>query len=506
MTIKEEHTSIHPQDAIMRIKYDLFFILLTTLCLAISGCMGAQIASPTSTPTLMPTVTSTPTATPIPLPALTLIPGDFYFSFDGTQSFIFSRNIAGYQQSDYYQLLDFTKTGGSTTVRIQLDSMGMGYTKTGAVEETWTKQWEQVFDNAYANGIYIIPVFGVWYDWNTGPGYSTWKSNPLNEANGGPTKTPAELFQSDSASQKLWLQWVKSLVDRWQTRKNIAAWEIFSEVNLASGVSEAEGIDFVNSAMPIIRTSDPSHRPITASLADDGKWPNFYRRASIDFINIHPYPLSGQLDRNIISGVRQVLVAYNKPVLIGESGLSFETPDSNPATLTTAANASLGIRHAIWAGIVSGAMNGRSLWWEDGYGIYFPSLKWPFLEKYAAIELPAAEFINDVDISGYRPLTVNFPAGTKVWGAVVGNEKMVIGWFRDASCEPPDWPLQSVISKQNVMITVPGSARDWQVDFYNTEIGTNITSSVTVTRKGNNITFFLPDFTDDIAFKMYIKE
>ena len=131
-------------------------------------------------------------------------------------------------------------------VRIQLDSLGMGYTNSGAVDEAWATQWEQVFNHAEKDGIYVLPVFSGWFDWNAGSGYSTWAKNPLNAAIGGPIKAPGELFQKGSASQKLWLQWMQTLVKRWQAQKNIAAWEIFSEVNLASGVSESEGIDFVN--------------------------------------------------------------------------------------------------------------------------------------------------------------------------------------------------------------------------------------------------------------------
>jgi hypothetical protein len=69
-----------------------------------------------------------------------------------------------------------------------------------------------------------------------------------------------------------------------------------------------------------------------------------------------------------------MLAEYQKPVMIGESGLSFELPDRNPPTLTTADQADIGIKITIWAAIVSGAMNGRSLWWEDGVAIYFPSV------------------------------------------------------------------------------------------------------------------------------------
>ena len=482
---------------------DRIFVFLIALCLVASGCSGGQVATPISTPHLTGVPNLAPTSTVASMPGITLKKGDFYFGIEGTQDLIFSRNLAGYQPSQYYQLLDLTKTGGSQLVRIQLDSFGMGYTTSGAVDETWVNKWEQVFDKAYANGIYIIPVFSGWFDWNAGSGYSTWKSNPLNNANGGPAKTPAELFQSDSTTQKLWLKWVKTLIDRWQTYKNIAAWEIFSEVNLASGGSESAGIDFVNKAVAIIRTSDPSHRPISASLAEVGNWPNFYHRASIDFVNIHPYPPSGQLDRYIISSVHQVLATYQKPVLIGESGLSAETPDSNPPTLTTAVNASLGIKHAIWAGVVSGALNSRALYWEDGFAVYFPALNMPFIQKYADADLPASNFIRGVDFSGFKPLTSQ--SSKTIFGSVVGNEKMVIGWFRDATCEPPDWNLQPVISKQTITIIVPGLTTNWQVDFYNTKIGTDIISSALVTRKGDLITITLPDFSDDIAFKMYIK-
>ena len=82
---------------------------------------------------------------------------------------------------------------------------------------------------------------------------------------------------------------------------------------------------------------------------------------------------------------------------------------------------------------------------------------------------------------------------------------MVLGWYRDAGSEPPDWPLQPVVSKQTVMITVPGSATNWKVDFYNTKDGTTVLSSASITRKGSTIAIPLPDFKDDIAFKLFPK-
>jgi hypothetical protein len=311
----------------------LLFLALITF--AITGCSQGAGVTPSARSSQAPAQTgsmnSTSTAQPVPMPDLTLDPGDYYFSVDGQPGFVFSRNVAGYKPAQYEPLLGWSQTGGTTFVRIQLDSFGMGYTTTGAVDEAWALQWEQVFDKAKADGIYILPVFSGWFDWNAGTGYSTWGSNPLNQVNGGPVKTPAELFEKDSATQILWMDWMTTLVRRWQGRNNILAWEIFSEVNLASGVSETAGIAFIDSATASIRAADPAQRPVTASIADTGTWPNFYRKATIDFIQIHPYPPSGQLDRTIIAEVRASLTRYDRPVLIGESGLSAETPDSPTA-------------------------------------------------------------------------------------------------------------------------------------------------------------------------------
>jgi hypothetical protein len=145
-------------------------------------------------------------------------------------------------------------------------------------------------------------------------------------------------------------------------------------------------------------------------------------------------------------------------------------------------------------------MNGRALYWEDSFGIYFPSLGIPWMQQYETDELPAVNFVSGVDFSGFQPLVSASTTG--IWGAAVGNEKMVLGWYRDAGSEPPDWPLQPVVSKQTVTVTVPGNASNWKVDFYSTRDGTTILGSVTASRTGSIITMPLPDFQDDIAFKM----
>jgi hypothetical protein len=498
-------------------------VALTMSSLPLSSCAPhltpATTASPTAaaTPTLSPTATVLPTdiTTPLPLPVLTLNQGDFYFSLDGQPTFMLSRNPTGKTQEDFDTALEWAHQGGTKVIRVHLTHGWWGdpwINTDWTVNEEWAHDWEAFFDQAQADGIYVIPVFGVWADWNNGVpdwGSPLWQYNPLNSANGGPLDSPMELFNPGSDVQNHWMEWVRILVERWQDRDNIAAWEVFSEINIASGatghtdakggVDEASAVEFTNKAMAVVHAGDSQQRPVTLSLAGvyspSDQWAEYYELDSLDFIEIHPY--SDKLDRELISAVRQHQTKYQKPVMIGESGLWAMTHNDN---------AMIGIQHAIWAALVSGAMNGRSLWDNDGYSIYSISNRddaIAFMRAYASTELPVANFIKDVDFSGFHPLTSSSSSG--VWGAAVGDETMVLGWFRDSTSEPPNWNLRPVVSKQTVSITVPGRATHWQVDFYNTKTGTEIVSTIMATRNGDTVTMTLPDFADDIAFKMHVE-
>lgn len=492
-------------------------ILLASL--ALSGCAPKPTAppSPTSAPVASPTAlpvpatptppgqmatsepTAVPTATLVPMPELSLKPGENYFSLGSVPEFIFSRNLAAYVPIDYGTLLDWTRRAGSRLVRLNIPGIvmgGTGYNNQGELDEAWAKRWDKVFDDAEGNGIYVWVQISGWGDWKT-TGPADWAHNPFNVANGGPASQPGELFKTDSPTQKLWLAWLKQLVLRWKDHKSIAIWEPFAEVNLATGVTEQSGVEFVEKAAAIIHQNDP-YRLVTDSMGDVGdEWPGLYSSPTLDFLNVHPYPPSARLDTKIIHDVRYLMAKYHKPVMIGESGLNADSPENYPA------KAEAGLRHAIWAGLVSGSMNARSLFWEDGYDLFFPNLYWPYLRKYNSLELPAANFIGGVDMTGVKPLS-DQPTG-KITGAAVGNENLVIGWYRDSGAEPPDWPLQPLLSKQSVAISVPGSTQNWQVDFYNTHTGTDILSSAVTARSGQTVRVALPDFSDDIAFKMYPK-
>jgi hypothetical protein len=456
----------------------------------------------TPLPQVEPTFQPNPTATTISLPVLAWHPGDSYFSINGRPAFLFSRNPAGWVPEDWATLASMAHQQGDQFVRVFTISASMGgihgygYNSSGDILEDWSNNWENFFDVAEADGLYVLPSFWGWINWND----TGFKDNPFNSANGGPAKDPREIFKKDSPTQLLYLNWFRRLVTRWQTHKNILVWEVASEINLINGISQPEGIYLAEQLAKVVREADTFHRPVTTSVADWSGWSDFLHSDAVDFINFHPYPPDGDLDHRILEQVPLLLNTYHKPVLIGESGLNAAIPDSVEGKITIAPNARTGIQHAIWAQLVSGALNGRALWWEDGYGIYFQALGMPWVKKYTDVEAPIARFANGVDMTGFKPISAR--ASGKIFGASLGNEQIIIGWYRDASCEPPDWKLQTVISKQTVTISVSGAAINWKIDFYYTKNGTEIISSALVTRKGDKVTITLPDFSDDIAFKM----
>lgn len=306
--------------------------------------------TPVSSPAAIPSPTAAPTATPVPPPEVTLNPGDAYLSVDGTQRFVFLRNVAGFNPDDYTRELDLAQQADTLAVRVGTDNSamsgpyGFGYTSAGDIVESWSASWEAFFDAAGARGIYVIPFFAGWSNWNTAQHGGAWEHNPLNSANGDPAKDPSEFYRKDSPTQKLYVNWFKNVVTRWQKHKNILAWEVITEVNNINGIDEADCVYLFDQLAQVAREGDPEQRPVMASLAD-----------------------------------------------IGESGLNALPPD-NAQGSGELPNAQIGMEHAIWSETVSGVMDGRALFWEDAYGIYFSSLGWPYLLRNTDLERPVAQF------------------------------------------------------------------------------------------------------------------
>jgi hypothetical protein len=427
-------------------------------------------------------------------PRFQLPGGEKFFRVNGQPAFVLGRNPVGLNPPAYDDHFRHAVAAGELFMRIHFTFSPPGE-KAGEIDAGVLKAWDEILDAAEKRGLAVLPALGVWADWNDGSRKETWHfwhENPFNVKRGGPAKRPSDLFE-DTLCRKLWLTRLETLVKHWRDRPAIVGWEIFSELDLVTAATEDRAVDFAERAAAVIRAADPLKRPVTASQAGINEWPKLLKSSALDFIQVHPYAggtFKGNLDEMIISVVRARLKQYGKPVLLGECGLDSAPPRG---TLDAAVRAEIGIRHAIWASVVSGAMNGRMLWWQDGYDQFE---KADLCRHYHKAAAPAATFLRGVDYTGFAPIECELPADLK--GAVIGNQKMRLGWFRDARCWPPDWSMRQ-LSKLQVTMEAPG--KSWQVEFFDPVTGKS-TAKGEIAVEQQRIRIVLPDFEGSVAIKL----
>jgi hypothetical protein len=426
-------------------------------------------------------------------PILELRPGERYFRLEGTPRFVLGRNPVGRRPEDYDDHFRHAAAAGERLVRLHF-TYASPREQPGQVDPGVLQGWDAVLDAAEARGLGVLPVFGVWADWNDGSHgepWHAWDKNPFCIQRGGPARRPVELFE-ESACRSLWLRRLETLVKHWAPRRAIVGWEVFSELDLVTGASEDKAVAFANRAAEVVRRLDPWKRPVTASQAGVNEWPKLLKGPALDVLEVHPYAAGrsgGRLDDLIFASVRQRLARYHKPVLLGESGLDSAPPRG---TLDVAPGAAIGVRHAIWAAVVSGAMNGRMLWWQDGYD-QFEGVD--VCRHYQQAAAAAASFVADVDFLNVAPLPCVLSNGLK--GAAVGNDRIALAWFRDARCVPPDWP-RSDTSGEHVTLDVASGA--WRVEFIDTESGKR-TGQRDLTTHGPGLRIDLPVFRGSLAVR-----
>ena len=439
-------------------------------------------------------------------PWWTLPPGSLYLAKEGRQVPLLLRNVTAGTSSAFLPLLQAARAAGADAVRIQL-TQGFGYDtlgidSQGAVLPAWAASWDAVIDAAQQEQLAVIPVFGIWGDWNSGlpdHGWSHFAANPLNQARGGPAASPAELF-SDSETQRRWLSWLETLIARWQHYPNIIAWETFSELDLATGADEANATSFAERASKVIRTADPQSRPVFASTSDlplllGQPWSTLWAGRGADLVSIHPY--DPNLDTAVLARVQAVRTVTAKPILIGESGLDAAAPDGT--TLTSAPAARAGLQQAVWTELVSGTASARALYWEDGYATYYPGTGSAFVQAMNDLDAPAAQWLEGADYSTLLPGTVTSSDETPYVVSYVAGENQVRGYARSRALVAPDWSASPVPSVP-LTLTFPEGASDGEWSLIFTSTSGQVLPPSSGSSSGNALSFTVPGGFTGLAF------
>ena len=439
-------------------------------------------------------------------PWWTLPLGGNYLAKDGRRTPLLLRNATAGSAAELMPLLAAARAAGADAVRVQL-TQGFGYdtlgiNAQGGVLSNWAASWDAVFSAAQREQLAVIPVFGIWGDWNSGVpdhGWTHFSANPLNQALGGPAVSPAELF-SDSETQRLWLHWLATLVARWQHYPNIIAWETFSELDLATGANEGNATAFAERASDVIRAADPRLRPVFASTSDlpliSGQpWSALWASRGADLASIHPY--DPNLDAAVIARVQGVRSATSKPIFIGESGLDAAAPDGT--TLTSLPAARSGLQQAVWTELVAGTVSARALYWEDGYATYYPQTGSALVQAMNDLDAAAAKWLVGSDYTGLMPGTVAPSTGAPYAVYFVAGQDQVRGYVRSQASAAPDWSAPALPSAQ-LTLAFPEGASDgsWSVTF-TTTAGDALPPSSGAS-SANQLSFSMPGGASSVAF------
>jgi len=293
---------------------------------------------------------------------------------------------------------------------------------------------------------------------------------------------------------------VSALIDSWHHYPNIIAWETFSELDFATGASEALATAFAERASDLIRAHDPEGRPVFASTTDlplilGRPWSQLWASRGVDLVSLHPYDIN--LDSTVFARVQAALSATAKPVFIGESGLDAAAPDGT--TLTSAVAARGGLQQAVWTELVSGAASARALYWEDGYAAYYPQTGLPLVQALNDLDAAAAPWLEGADYAGLAPASVPASANTPCNVSYLAGEAQVRGYARSSALAPPDWSAPP-LPDFPLSLAFPGGASDgaWTVTF--TAPAGDSLPQVQASSANNTLSFTVPGGFTSLAF------
>ncbi len=205
-----------------------------------------------------------------------------------------------------------------------------------------------------------------------------WHRSPYNQANGGPCHEPMDFF-TDEEAKRLYRQRLRYLVGRWGYSTSVLAWELWNEVDGATGyLDDVASVAGWHEEMGAhLRSVDLwAHLRTTSCGWDRGGW-EMNDVAEIDYVQSHLYcahDMAGAIHEACEDDAQ-----YGKPYYPGEFGVGEEDKWSDPEGVA--------LHNGVWAAMLSGAAGTAMNWsWNvvDEYDLY---------RHFAAV----AAFASDVD-------------------------------------------------------------------------------------------------------------
>lgn len=382
----------------------------------------------------------------------------------------------------------------SWSLGIEWNDTGLGdYTK--RLDRAWAL--DQVFriGAKYGVGIDLVLINHGAFSESTNP---EWFANPYNELNGGPIANPGE-FATNSTARKFWEQRLRYITSRWAGEPALFTWEWWNEVNFTP-ISGQVLTDWIAWSDSLLKKWDPYKSLTTTSWSSGASLQDW---SVVDYAVTHVYDDKDPIKTLAAQATALREAVPNKPILVGEmgSGTVTEDPFTDPYGLH--------LHNAHWAATFVGFGAPASYWWWD---IYVDPLNLWGLTKGLSLLVKGT---NPVEMESSEISTLKSTSTL-----LLTDQSNVLGWIRhndyDRSAKarllleaaikslktkkPPQTKFPDPKSKGG-KVSIPVQANGkYQVTVLETKSGRTL-KSYTVDSKDSTITFAVPAFVGDVAFK-----
>ena len=382
----------------------------------------------------------------------------------------------------------------SWSLGIEWNDTGLGdYTK--RLDRAWAL--DQVFRIAakYGVGIDLVLINHGAFSESTNP---EWFANPYNELNGGPIANPGE-FATNTIARKFWEQRLRYITSRWAGEPALFTWEWWNEVNFTP-ISGQVLTDWIAWSDSLLKKWDPYKSLTTTSWSSGASLQDW---SVVDYAVTHVYDDKDPIKTLAAQATALREAVPNKPILVGEmgSGTVTEDPFTDPFGLH--------LHNAHWAATFVGFGAPASYWWWD---IYVDPLNLWGLTKGLSILLKGT---NPVEMQSSEISTLKSTSTL-----LLSDQTSVLGWIRhndyDRSAKarlllesaikslktkkPPQTKFPDPQSKGG-KVTIPVQSNGkFEITVLETKSGRTLKSYI-LDSKDSKITFTVPAFVGDVAFK-----
>jgi hypothetical protein len=382
----------------------------------------------------------------------------------------------------------------SWSLGIEWNDTGLGdYTK--RLDRAWAL--DQVFRIAakYGIGIDLVLINHGAFSESTNP---EWFANPYNSQNGGPISNPGE-FATNETARKFWEQRLRYITARWAAEPSMFTWEWWNEVNFTP-ISGQILTDWIRWSNSLLKRWDPYKTITTTSWGSGASLQDW---SVVDYAVTHVYDDKDPIKTLSAQASALRAAVPDKPILVGEmgSGTVTEDPFTDPYGLH--------LHNAHWAATFVGFGAPASYWWWDTY--VDPLNLWS-LTKGLSILLKGT---NPVAMKQSQISTLKSTSTL-----LLSDEKTVLGWIRhndyDRSAKarllleaaikslktkkPPQTKFPDPKSKGGKVVIPVEAEGNYSILVMNTKSGKTL-KSYEIASQAKKLTFSLPGFTGDIAFK-----